>query len=55
MKLTIREDSKNYTCTVVEVKEIFPIENADNIVRTVINGNNVVISSWGENIKENIQ
>lgn len=44
MKLTIREDSKNYACTVVEIKEIFPIENADNIVRTVINGNNVVIS-----------
>ena len=44
MKLTIKEDSKNYACTVVEIKEIFPIENADNIVRTVINSNNVVIS-----------
>jgi hypothetical protein len=44
MKLTTREDSKNYACSIVEIKKIFPIENADNIVRTVINGNNVVIS-----------
>jgi len=44
MKLTISDNSKNYTCTVVEIKNIFPIEGADNIIRTNINGNDVVVS-----------
>lgn len=44
MKLTIKENSTNYTCTVVEIKNVFPIEGADKIQRTVIYGNNVVIS-----------
>ena len=29
MKLTIQENSKNYACSVVEIKELFPIEGAD--------------------------
>jgi hypothetical protein len=44
MKLTIREDSVNYACTVVEIKETFPIEGADRIQRAVVNGNDVVCS-----------
>lgn len=44
MNLTVKEDSKNYACSVVEIKELFPIEGADAIVRVVVNGNNVVIS-----------
>jgi RNA ligase (TIGR02306 family) len=43
MKLEIKEGSKNYACSVVEIKDLFPIEGADAIVRTVINGNNVVV------------
>ena len=42
--ISIKENSKNYTCTVIEIKNTFPIEGADKIVRTNINGNNVVIS-----------
>lgn len=44
MKLKIKENSKNYVCSVVEIKDLFPIEGADKIQRTVINGNNVVVS-----------
>ena len=44
MKLTIREDSKNYVCTVVQIDKLFPIEGSDNILRAVIFGNNVVVS-----------
>jgi hypothetical protein len=44
MKLTIKENSLNYACSVVEVKDLFPIEGADKIQRCVINGNNVVVS-----------
>ena len=44
MNLAVKEDSKNYACSVVEIKELFPIEGADAIVRVVVNGNNVVIS-----------
>jgi len=44
MKLSVKESSKNYACTVVEVNDIFDIENADNIKRGVIFGNNVVVS-----------
>ena len=43
MKLEIKENSKNYACSVVEIKYLFPIEGADAIVRTVVNGNNVVV------------
>jgi len=38
MKLTIKESNKNYACSVVEIKELFPIEGADAICRVVING-----------------
>lgn len=44
MKLTIKENSTNYTCSVVEIKNLFPIEGADKIQKTIINGNDVVIS-----------
>lgn len=43
MKLEVKENSKNYACSVVEIKELFPIEGADNLQRTVINGNSVVV------------
>jgi len=43
MKLSISESSRNYVCSVVEIKALFPIEGADAIVRTVVNGNNVVV------------
>lgn len=36
MKLEVQENSRNYTCSVVEIKETFSIENA-------VNGNNVVV------------
>jgi len=48
MKLEIKENSKNYACSVVEVKELFEIEGADAIVRVVINGNNVVVPKTTE-------
>lgn len=44
MKLSIKSDSKNYTCTVVEIKNLFPIEGADKIQRCNINGNDVIVS-----------
>lgn len=43
MRLSIKEGSSNYACSVVEIKELFSIEGADAIVRTVVNGNNVVV------------
>ena len=48
MKLSIKENSKNYACSVVEIKDIFPIPDSDNIVRVVINGNNVVVPKTTE-------
>lgn len=48
MKLTINEKSKNYACSVVEIKELFPIDGADAVVRTVVNGNNVVVPKTTE-------
>jgi hypothetical protein len=48
MKLTINENSKNYACSVVEIKNLFDIEGADNIKRTVVNGNNVVVPKTTE-------
>jgi RNA ligase (TIGR02306 family) len=44
MKLTIKENSKNYTCSVVKIEQVYPIEGADKIHRVVIFGNNVVTS-----------
>lgn len=44
MKLSVKEGSRNYCCTVVQIQKIFPIEGADKIVRTVVQGNNVIIS-----------
>ena len=48
MKLIVKESSKNYACSVVEIKELFPIEGADAICRVVINGNNVVVPKTTE-------
>jgi tRNA-binding EMAP/Myf-like protein len=39
----VSEFSKNYVCSVVEITQILPIENADNILRTIIHGNNVIV------------
>ena len=44
MKLIIKENSKNYACSVVEIKNLFPIEEADKIQRCNINGNDVIVS-----------
>lgn len=44
MKLSVKENSKNYVCTVIEIDKLFPIENADKIQRCVINGNDVIVS-----------
>ena len=44
MKLTTLENSINYSCTVVEVKELSNIEGADRIQKCTIFGNNVVVS-----------
>ena len=48
MRLEVKENSKNYACSVVEIKNLFPIEGADAIVRTVVNGNNVVVPKTTE-------
>lgn len=45
MKLEVREDSKNYTCSVVKIGTIFDIEGADRVKRTVIQGNEIVVSN----------
>jgi hypothetical protein len=47
--LSVNENSKNYACSVVEIKKILPIEGADMIVKTIVNGNTVVCS---KNVKE---
>lgn len=44
MKLSISENSKNYTCNVVEITQLFPIEGADKIQRANIRGNDVIVS-----------
>ena len=44
VKLSIKENSKNYVCSVVEVKQVFDIENADNIKKVIVQGNSVVVS-----------
>ncbi len=43
MKLSVRDDSKNYACTIVEVNQLFEIEGADKLARAVILGNNIVV------------
>lgn len=48
MKLIIKENSKNYACSVVEIKNLFPIEGADAVVRTVVNGNDIVVPKTTE-------
>jgi tRNA-binding EMAP/Myf-like protein len=44
LNLTIKQGSENYAATIVEIKNIFPIEGADKIQRCVVNGNDVVVS-----------
>lgn len=44
MKLTTHEDSTNYPATVVKIGELHPIQNADNLMRTVLFGNNLIVS-----------
>jgi hypothetical protein len=45
MNLKIKETSKNYVCTVVQIQTLFDIEGADRLKRTTIYGNNVVVST----------
>lgn len=45
MKLTIKENSKNYPCSVVKIGEIYPIKDADRIKRTVIYNNDIIIDT----------
>lgn len=42
MKLTIREDSKNYTCTVVKLPVKQKVEGLDNLVKVTVFGNDVL-------------
>src|SRR5690606_1022899 len=44
MKLTTHEDSTNYPATVVKMGTMHPIEGADKIQRTVLFGNNLIVS-----------
>ena len=45
MKLKINENSLNYSCTIVEINMVHDIPGAENIKRTVIFGNDVIVSS----------
>lgn len=45
MKLEVREDSKNYVCSVVKIGQVFDIEGADRIKRVVVFGSNVVVQN----------
>ncbi len=53
MHSKIYDNSVNYTATVVEIKQLFPIEKSDNILRAVINHCDTVVSKdtgigeWG--------
>jgi hypothetical protein len=49
LKLTIKQGSENYCCTVVEIDNLHVIDGADFIQRTILYGNNIVIS---KDIKE---
>jgi hypothetical protein len=44
MKLSIKQGSENYACTVVEIDKLFPIEGADKIQRALILNNDVIVS-----------
>lgn len=44
MKLTVHENSTNYPATVVKMGTMHPIEGADKIQRTVLFGNNLIVS-----------
>lgn len=44
MQLKIKENSTNYACSVVEIKNLFPIEGADRVQRCVVQGNDIVCS-----------
>jgi len=43
IELTIKEDSMNYTCSVVTITKVFDIPGADHIQRTVVSGNNIIV------------
>lgn len=42
MKLTIRDDSKNYACTVVKLPVKQKVEGLDNLVKVTVFGNDVL-------------
>jgi len=44
MRLSIQEGSENYVATIVRIQNMHDIEGADNIKRTVIFGNNIIVS-----------
>lgn len=44
MKLSINKESENYCANIVQIKEVFPIKDADKIQKTIIFGNSVIIS-----------
>ncbi len=44
LNLKIKEGSENYAATIVEIDNIHPIKDADLIVRTVVFGNDVIVS-----------
>jgi hypothetical protein len=44
LKLTVKENSQNYACSVVLISNLFDIPNADFLKRTIVNGNDVVVS-----------
>lgn len=45
MKLKIDENSTNYPCTVIKIGKVYDIPEADRIKRTIIFGNDIIISS----------
>lgn len=45
MRIEVREDSKNYVCSVVQIDKVFDIEGAGRIKRVVVFGNNVVVQN----------
>lgn len=44
MKLSIKQGSENYAATIVEIDKVYTIPTADNLHRTVVFGNDVIIS-----------
>ena len=45
MKLETNNESANYSASIVKIDKLFGIPEADKIQRTVVNGNNVVVST----------